>query len=292
LADVRIEGVEKRFVRRDFGVQALQGVDLEIESGEFVCLLGPSGCGKTTLLNMIAGLESPDRGRILVGGREVRGPSRDRAVVFQDGGLFPWLSCRRNVEFGLKFDRLRRIERERRAQRALERVGLGWSADRFPHELSGGQKQRVAIARALVLEPAVLLCDEPFSALDAMTRRRLASDLVDLWQATGMTIVWVEHNTYLAPVLADRVIVFGSNPGRLLDEVRVTLPRPRHPSDPAVLRVGDFLTDWLEALDGLARGQGVSLPVVPAHTEVRPMKAEWMPRTVAPTRQGPPPTLH
>ncbi len=290
MASVRIEGVEKRFVRREIGVQALQDVNLDIESGEFVCLLGPSGCGKTTLLNMIAGLEKPDRGRILVGGREVRGPSRDRAVIFQDGGLFPWLSCRRNVEFGLKFERLKRKERERRAQAALERVGLGWSADRFPHELSGGQKQRVAIARALVLEPAVLLCDEPFSALDAMTRRRLAADVAALWQATGMTIVWVEHNTYLAPVLADRVIVFGTNPGRLLDEVRVSLPRPRPQGDPAVLRVGDFLTEWLEALDVLSRGQRVSMPQVPQGTEVRPLRLEWTPPRAPPP--GPRPTLH
>jgi NitT/TauT family transport system ATP-binding protein len=290
LASVRIEGIEKRFVRRDIGVQALQDVNLDIESGEFVCLLGPSGCGKTTLLNMIAGLEAPDRGRIVVGGREVRGPSRDRAVVFQDGGLFPWLTCRRNVEFGLKFDRLKRKERERRAQRALERVGLGWAGDRFPHELSGGQKQRVAIARALVLEPAVLLCDEPFSALDAMTRRRLASDMVQLWEATGMTVVWVEHNTYLAPVLADRVILFGTNPGRLLDEVRVGLPRPRNQSDPAVLRVGDFLTEWLEALDGLSRGERVSLPPAPRGTEVRPLRLDWARPASRPP--GPPVTLH
>jgi D-methionine transport system ATP-binding protein len=216
LASVRIEGVEKRFVRRDIGVQALQGVDLEIDSGEFVCLLGPSGCGKTTLLNMIAGLEAPDRGRILVGGREVRGPSRDRAGVFQDGGLFPWLSCRRHVEFGLKFDRLRRKERERRAQRALERVGLGWSADRFPHELSGGQKQRVAIARALANRPKVLLSDEATSALDPETTKSILGLLRQINQEFGLTILLITHELSVVKEVCDRVAVLDG--GRLVEE--------------------------------------------------------------------------
>jgi NitT/TauT family transport system ATP-binding protein len=268
MAAVAIQGVTKTFVHHDVGVQALRDVDLVVRSGEFVCLLGPSGCGKTTLLNMIAGLERPDRGRILVGGQEVTGPSPDRSVIFQDGGLFPWLSCGRNVEFGLKMRRMPRRERAERVQSTLERVGLHAVHDRYPHELSGGQRQRVAIARALVLEPEVLLCDEPFSALDVQTRGKLVADVVELWRATRMTIVWVEHNTYLAPVLADRVIVFGFNPGRPIDEVIVRLPRPRRSHDSAVVRVGDFLTARLEALHGHDEGHPIPALAPPPGTEV------------------------
>ncbi len=283
MGDVRIEGICKRFERADVGVQALLDVNLHIAPGEFVCLLGPSGCGKTTLLNMIAGLDAPDAGRILVGGREVRGPSPSRAVIFQEGGLFPWLTAWQNVEFGLKQRRVEAATRRRRAFEALARVGLPGSEYRYPHELSGGQRQRVAIARALVLEPDVLLCDEPFSALDATTRRQLAADLITLWQQTRMTVVWVEHNTYLAPVLADRVIVFATNPGRVVDEVRILLERPRRASDPRVLAIGDFLTDWLEAQHGLAEGAAVRLPRAPAGADVR---------ALPPPRGLPAPTPH
>jgi NitT/TauT family transport system ATP-binding protein len=282
VADVRIEGICKRFERADVGVQALLDVNLHIRPGEFVCLLGPSGCGKTTLLNMIAGLDAPDAGRILVAGREVKGPSPTRAVIFQEGGLFPWLTAWQNVEFGLKQRGEPPAERRRKAFETLARVGLPGSEYRYPHELSGGQKQRVAIARALVLEPDVLLCDEPFSALDATTRRQLSADLVSLWQQTRMTVVWVEHNTYLAPVLADRVIVFAANPGRVVDEVRIDLPRPRGASDPSVLAVGDFLAEWLEAHHGLAAGEPVRLPRPPRGADVRAL----------PPPKGLPPEAH
>ncbi len=270
-AGVLIEGVSKIFYRRGVGVHALQDVFLAVDPGEFVCIAGPSGCGKTTLLNMVAGLETPDEGRILVGGSQVSGPSPQRTVVFQDGALFPWMSCLRNVEYGLRMRRdLKKSERLERAHDALDRMGLDSTASRYPHEISGGQRQRVAIARALVLEPEVLLCDEPFSSLDAITRRRLAEDMSQMWEATQMTVIWVEHNLYLPALLADRVMILASEPGRVLDEVLVRLPRPRSPSDAAVLRIGDWLTAWLEALAGVDQGQGVVLPSPPGGAEVRP----------------------
>lgn len=265
---VLVDGISKRYETHGRRVDALTDVHLAVEPGEFVCLTGPSGCGKTTLLNLIAGLEEPDHGRIFIGDRRVSGPSPERTVVFQDGALFPWLSCRRNVEYGLHMRGLSPRDRSTQAEEALVRVGLAGLGDRYPHEVSGGQRQRVAIARALVLEPDVLLCDEPFASLDAVTRRRLAADVVSLWQATRMTVIWVEHNLYLPPVLADRVIVFG--PGRILDEVRVSLPRPRAPGDPAVLRIGDWLSSWVETLTGVDEGVPGRLPAPPEGAEIRP----------------------
>lgn len=267
-AGVLVDGISKRFERYGSRVEALCDVHLAVAPGEFVCLTGPSGCGKTTLLNLIAGLEYPDAGDVFVGGRRVCGPSPERTVVFQDGALFPWLSCRGNVEYGLQMKGLSAKERAHQAKVALARVGLASLGDRYPHEVSGGQRQRVAIARALVLEPDVLLCDEPFASLDAVTRRRLAADVVSLWQATRMTVIWVEHNLYLPPVLADRVIVFG--PGKILDEVRVNLPRPRAPRDPAVLQIGDWLSAWVETLTDVGEGIPGSLPAPPAGAEIHP----------------------
>lgn len=270
-ASVLISGVSKSFPSRTGEVLAIQDIYLAVDAGEFVCLTGPSGCGKTTLLNLIAGLEKPDAGKILVGGQEVRGPSPQRTVVFQDGALFPWMTCLKNVDYGLRMQaNMSPKQRREAAMAALARVGLEGLHNRYPHEISGGQRQRVAIARALVLEPAVLLCDEPFTALDALTRRRLAEDVSALWQATRMTVIWVEHNLYLPALLADRVYVMAAHPGRILDEVLVRLPRPRSPSDPAVLRVGDWLTAWLEALSSVAHGERASLPPPPEGAEVRP----------------------
>jgi len=270
-AGVLIEGISKIFYRRGKGIHALKDVDLAIDPGEFVCIAGPSGCGKTTLLNMVAGLDKPDGGRILVGGKEVTGPGQDRTVVFQDGALFPWMTCRHNVEFGLRMrPGISAAERRDRALDALERVGLAGMAQSYPHEMSGGQRQRVAIARALVLEPQVLLCDEPFASLDAITRRKLAEDMSRLWEATRMTVLWVEHNLYLPALLADRVMILAANPGRILDEVIVELPRPRSPTDNAVRRIGDWLSLWLEALDAIDHGRGVVLPKPPGGAQIRP----------------------
>ncbi|MFD1331810.1 ABC transporter ATP-binding protein [Methylopila musalis] len=206
---------------------ALDGVSLAIPRGAFVCLLGPSGCGKTTLLNMIAGFVTPSSGRILVGGEPVQGPSPSRGVVFQDYSLFPWLTAGQNVAFGPRMAGLGAAKRRASAQALLELVGLPNVADRYPAELSGGMKQRVAIARALATDPQLLLMDEPFAALDAMTRAALQRQLLDIHAARSKTVLFVTHNIAEAITLADRVIVMSPNPGRVAADVAIDLPRPR-----------------------------------------------------------------
>lgn len=271
-AGVLIDNVTKRYGRGEDRVVVLRNVNLAVEPGEFVCIAGPSGCGKTTLLNMIAGLEPPDEGRILVDGKEVTGPSPERTVVFQHGALFPWMTALKNVEYGLRMrGELSAAERMAVARRALDRIGLEGHHEKYPHQISGGQRQRVAIARAMVLEPEVLLFDEPFMALDALTRRRLMEDMSNLWEANRTTVIWVEHNLHLPALLADRVYMLASHPGRVLDEVVVQLERPRSPTDPAVLQVGEWLTAWMEALARLEHGQRVSLPPPPRGAVVRPV---------------------
>lgn len=268
---VLIDNVTKKYTTGGSEVTVLREVNLVVDEGEFVCIAGPSGCGKTTLLHIVAGLERADEGRVLIGGRAVTGPSPERTVVFQHGALFPWMSNVRNVEYGLRMrGSLSAKERLDIAREALDRIGLAGHHDKYPHQISGGQRQRVAIARALVLEPQVLLCDEPFTALDALTRRRLVDDMSKLWEANRMTVLWVEHNLHLPALLADRVYVLASHPGRVLDEVVVNLPRPRSPTDPAVLRVGEWLTAWTEAIAGLESGNRVSLPPPPEGALVRP----------------------
>ena len=217
----------KRFSGRGGEVEALRGIDLACAPGEFVCLLGASGCGKSTLLQIIAGLESVTDGHVVVNGREIDGPSRDLAFVFQDHGLFPWMTVERNVAFNLKARGVARAERRDTAARFLDMVGLTPFAGRYPHELSGGMKQRVGIARALTTAPKLLLMDEPFGALDAQTRANLQSELLRIWQATGTTVLFVTHSIDEAVILADRIVVFHPRPGRIRAIVPVELPRPR-----------------------------------------------------------------
>lgn len=262
-AGVLVDGITKSYEHRGSRVVVLQDVNLVVEPGEFVCIAGPSGCGKTTLLHIVAGLESPDEGEVYVGGKPVTGPSLERPMVFQQGALFPWMTNLANVEYGLKMRGDPPEERRRVALEALDRLGLADHQDKYPHQISGGQRQRVALARALVLEPQVLLCDEPFTALDSLTRRRLMEDMYQLWEANRMTVLWVEHNLHLPALLADRVYVLASHPGRVMDEVVVDLPRPRSPNDPAVMRVGEWLTAWAEALARIDQGQRVTLPPPP-----------------------------
>lgn len=226
--------VFKRFRSRTGDSEALRDVTLHMRPGEFCALVGPSGCGKTTLLNLIAGLERADRGEIRVGGRSVAGPGPDRTVIFQEAALFPWLTVRRNVEYGLRVTRIRRAERERRVEEILKMVQLGRWADAQVHELSGGMRQRIALARAMVLEPAVLLMDEPFSALDLRTRELLEREVEAAWMRARPTVVFVSHQLDAAVVLADRVFAFGSRPGRILREMIVDLPRPRRIDSPVV----------------------------------------------------------
>jgi NitT/TauT family transport system ATP-binding protein len=224
---IRLRGVSKRFVSKRGTHHALEAVDLEITAGQFVCLVGPSGCGKSTLLNLIAGLEFPDQGTVSVEDAQVRAPGPDRSVMFQDSALFPWLSVRKNVEFGLELARWPKTELGARVETYLKKVHLWRYRDAYVHELSGGMRQRVALARALAPEPRVLLMDEPFAALDAQTRDVLHVELQDLWRATRQTVVFVTHNVREAVRLGDRVIVLATRPGRVKLDVPIDLARPR-----------------------------------------------------------------
>ncbi|MCX7624975.1 MAG: ABC transporter ATP-binding protein [Candidatus Sumerlaeaceae bacterium] len=218
-------------------VAALGPISLTVREREFFAILGPSGCGKSTLLNVIAGLEVPDTGEVLVEGRVVDRPGPDRAVVFQEPGLMPWLTVRENVEYGLKLRGLSPEERRERALQYLKMVHLTKYADARPHQLSGGMRQRVSIARALALEPRVLLMDEPFSALDAQTRDLLHDELQRIWSETHVTIVFVTHNINEAVYLADRVLIMTAPPGQMRRIVRVPFARPR---DKALPDLGIF----------------------------------------------------
>ncbi len=227
--------VTKTFQSQHGDLCALRDITLSVAPGEFVCLLGPSGCGKSTLLNLIAGLEKPDAGQVLMDGRPVTGPGRDRVVIFQEAALFPWLNVQDNVAFGLTAAGVPRVDRIEKAIQYLRLVRLGSFRKAFIHELSGGMKQRVALARALALEPEVLLMDEPFAALDAQTRDSLHDELQDIWAQTGKTIVFVTHNVREALVLGDRVLLMTARPGRIKREFRCELPRPRHIEDHALV---------------------------------------------------------
>ncbi len=225
---LRIEGVGKRYGP----VEALRGASLLVSRGEFVCLLGASGCGKSTLLRIVAGFEPPSSGRVSVRGRPVGGPGPDRGMVFQDYGLFPWLSVRDNVGFGPRARGLPRAEVGRIAGRFVAMVGLAPFADAFPHQLSGGMKQRVAIARVLANEAELVLMDEPFGALDAMTRERLQDELLGIWAERRLTVLFVTHAVEEAILLADRVIVMSPGPGHIVADERIALPRPRDVASP------------------------------------------------------------
>jgi NitT/TauT family transport system ATP-binding protein len=226
---VVLDGVSKSYAdRRGATVPALDGVSAAVESEEFVALLGPSGCGKSTLLNIVGGLLTPSAGRVYFEGASP--PARGRliaAMVFQEFGLFPWRTVQANVEFGLEEAGVAPAERRERARRHVELIGLAGFESRYPHQLSGGMRQRVGIARALAVEPAVLLMDEPFSALDAQTRQLMQEELLAIWERTRKTILYVTHNIQEAVYMADRVIVLSRRPGRVLDEIPIPLPRPR-----------------------------------------------------------------
>jgi NitT/TauT family transport system ATP-binding protein len=231
---VRVDALLKAFA----GTTVIDGVSIDIRPGEFVVLVGPSGCGKSTILSMVAGMLRPDRGGVTVDGRPVAAPGPDRAVVFQDHGLFPWLTAAQNVEFGLKMAGVPAAERRDRVARALAQVHLSHSGGKLVHELSGGMRQRVAIARALVMDPAVLLMDEPFAALDAQTRTLLHAQLQDLWTETRKTILFVTHSVGEAVRLADRIVVLHANPGRVRREFAVDLPHPRTFDSPHTAELG------------------------------------------------------
>ena len=229
---IRIEGVRKVFRSEGREVVALDGIDLEIAAGELVCLLGPSGCGKSALLNAIAGFAPPTSGTIVAGDRPVTGPGPERAMVFQEYALFPWMTVERNVAFGLEMKGERGPAARAKVDALLRKLNLEEFRDRFPRDLSGGMRQRVAIARVLAIDPPTLLMDEPFGALDALTRRNLQDELLRIWAELAKTIVFVTHGIEESLYLADRVVVMTYRPGTVKRIVPVTLPRPRDPASP------------------------------------------------------------
>ena len=227
------------------GLVALENISLEVKPGEFLCIVGPSGCGKSTLLHLIAGLHQQTAGKVLVDGKPVSGPGTDRILIFQELGLFPWLTVAGNVEFGMKMKNVPKAEREEKVQHYLRLVHLLKFRDSYIHQLSGGMRQRVALARALATGPDVLLMDEPFAALDAQTRDLLHDELERIWAETGCTIIFVTHNVREAARLADRVALLTFRPGRVKEEFCVNLPRPRHMEHPDVTRMARTILDCL-----------------------------------------------
>ena len=232
LSILDVRGVGKIYELNGQKIEALRGADLIVRKGEFVCLIGASGCGKSTLLRIVAGFEKPSSGQALMWDKPVTGPAPDRGMVFQDYGLFPWLTVRQNIAFGPASRGLPRAEVRETAERFVTMVGLTRFADAFPHQLSGGMKQRVAIARVLANDADMVLMDEPFGALDAMTRERLQDELLEIWQRTKLTVLFVTHSIEEAIFLADRVVVMEPGPGRIASEHRVDLPRPRDVASP------------------------------------------------------------
>jgi NitT/TauT family transport system ATP-binding protein len=237
---VEVRHVSKLFQLQGQTIQALSDATLSIGKGELVCLIGASGCGKSTLLRLMAGFEQPSSGQVLMAGRPVAGPDPSRGMVFQDYALFPWLSVRDNIGFGPASRGLPRAQVKDTVDKFIELVGLARFADAWPHQLSGGMKQRVAIARVLANDAELVLMDEPFGALDAMTRERLQDELLDIWQRTHLTVVFVTHSIEEAIFLADRVVVMTPGPGRIESDNAIELPRPRDVASPefnAVRRV-------------------------------------------------------
>ncbi|HMK79871.1 MAG TPA: ABC transporter ATP-binding protein [Xanthobacteraceae bacterium] len=222
-----IRHVTKRFAVGDEEIEALARIDLAIRAGELVCLIGASGCGKSTLLRIVAGFEEPTSGEIQVDGKPITGPGRDRGMVFQDYALFPWMTVQQNIGFGPRQRHLARREVEAIAAEFVRLVGLERFAERYPSQLSGGMKQRVAIARVLANDASILLMDEPFGALDALTREQLQHELLAIWARTRVTIMFVTHSVEEAVLLADRVLVMSAGPGRIANDMAIDLPRPR-----------------------------------------------------------------
>jgi NitT/TauT family transport system ATP-binding protein len=228
LHHIELRHITFEYETADGPLTALQDVSFGVDSSEFLCVVGQSGCGKTTLLNIVAGFLTPTKGEVRIGGQPVAGKGFDRGIVFQDfAQLFPWRTAQRNVEFGLEMKGIPREERAEVALRFLRLVNLEKFTRAYPHELSGGMQQRVAIARALAYNPAVLLMDEPFAALDALTREEMQRFLVDVWRETRKTVIYVTHNVSEAVYLGDRVVILTPHPGTVKAQVRIAMPRPR-----------------------------------------------------------------
>jgi NitT/TauT family transport system ATP-binding protein len=226
--------------------EALRAINIDVAPGEFVVLLGPSGCGKSTLLYLIAGLEDTTGGELWSFGDRIEQPSPQRSLIFQEASLFPWLTVGQNVAFGLSIAGMPTQQRNEVARQALQRVGLTEAIDKRPDELSGGMRQRVAVARALAMQPKVLLMDEPFAALDVQTRAKMQDFLLEVWRASGASVLFVTHHIDEAVALADRVVVFTSRPGRIKTIVPIDLPRPRDPFSPQAEALRRHLTAQLQ----------------------------------------------
>jgi len=232
---LEIKDVTKSFYRNDGKqstlINAIENIDLAVNDGEFVCLVGPSGCGKSTLLNILAGLDNPTKGQVVLNGRQISGTGPDRIMVFQENALFPWMKVIDNVEFGLKISKVEKIKRREIAMQYLDMMQLTKYAEAYVYQLSGGMKQRVSIARALVLDPEVLLMDEPFAALDSQTRDLLLVELQLIWAKTNKTIIFVTHNITESVCLGDRVVVFTNRPGKIKKDIKIDYRRPRLTED-------------------------------------------------------------
>jgi NitT/TauT family transport system ATP-binding protein len=224
---LEIDRLGRQFDGQHGTVTALRDISLKIHRRELVCVIGPSGCGKSTLIRIIAGLDSPSSGRMLVDGKETSGPCPERGMVFQGYTLFPWLTVKRNVMFGLEMEGMDTNQADAEARQWIDLVGLTKFSESYPHELSGGMKQRVAIARALAPNPRVLLMDEPFGALDAQTRATMQAHLLDIWRNVDVTILFITHDLDEAVFLADRIVVLKANPGEIQEIIEVPVPRPR-----------------------------------------------------------------
>jgi ABC-type nitrate/sulfonate/bicarbonate transport system ATPase subunit len=227
LSEIRVLDVAMRFTTGKKEVQALDRVSLTVPDGQFACIVGPSGCGKSTLLMVAAGLVDPTEGEVLVDGKPTTQPGADRGMVFQSYSLYPWLSVRRNIEFGLEMKKTPKAERQQRSSELIRLMKLDGFADAYPKALSGGMKQRAAIARALANDPQVLLMDEPFGALDAQTRQIMQEMLTDIWQRYRKTVLFVTHDIEEAIFLGDVIYIMTNRPGRIRTTLRVDLPRPR-----------------------------------------------------------------
>lgn len=233
MSQIIVNNVQKVFKTPGKDVIALKDIQLDIQAGEFVCLLGPSGCGKSTLLNAVAGFALPSSGEITVEGKKITGPGPDRGMVFQEYALFPWMTIAQNIAFGLEVQKKSRGEIEKTVNQLLDLLHLKDFRDRFPKDLSGGMRQRVAIARVLALDSPIMLMDEPFGALDALTRRNLQDELLRIWEKLGKTILFVTHSIEESIYLADRIVVMTYRPGTVKRDQVVDMPRPRDPSSAA-----------------------------------------------------------
>jgi len=253
-AKLAIDRVSKRFGRGASAVHALEPIDLGVQAGDFVCIVGPSGCGKSTLLNIVAGFETPTSGVAALDGRPIRGPGRERGVVFQQGALFTWMTVRDNVAFGPRALGKPQAEARAIADRYLELVGLTSFASRYPYELSGGMQQRVGIARALANEPEVLLMDEPFAALDQQTRELLQEEIRAIWRRTGKTVLWITHSIEEALFLATHLVVMTARPGRIKAAFACSFSRE---ADPLVATTAEF-ADAKRTVVGLLRQESLA----------------------------------